>query len=173
VTSKRSLFLSAMLVIALAGGTTACGGGSNDKKSADNPPASTSSPGGSGSSGSSGGASGSGGSVDFKVTKDVPSDFPKTDVPMIDGKVLNATKGAFAPSGEQVAGWTVRMKYDKSAKSALADAKSRLTSASFTQQKVRNIASDEQAFKSSSYDVRVRADKTKGGSIVIYTVIPS
>jgi hypothetical protein len=92
---------------------------------------------------------------------------------MIDGKVLNATKGAFAPSGEQVKGWTVRMKYGKSASAALAEATSKLTSASFTQEKPKGIAGDERAFKGSSYDVRVRASKLKGGSLVIYTVIPS
>jgi hypothetical protein len=177
VTSKRTLLSSALLALALAGTTTACGGSDDDKSSGSKAShgSSSSASASAGAKGGDGGAKGgSGGEVDFKVVKNVPSDFPKSDVPMIGGTVLNATQGAFTPDGQQVKGWTVRLKSGKPATKALADAQSQLTAAGFKDDKSASLAGDERALKSDAYDVRVRAGKLKkSGSVVIYTVIPS
>lgn len=181
MTSKRTLLSSALLALALAGTTTACGGSDDDKSSGSkvshgsSSSASASAGAKGGAKGGDGGAKGgSGGEVDFKVVKNVPSDFPKSDVPMIGGTVLNATQGAFTPDGQQVKGWTVRLKSGKPATKALADAQSQLTAAGYKVDKSASLAGDERALKSDAYDVRVRAGKLKkSGSVVIYTVIPS
>lgn len=177
MTSKRTLLSSALLALALAGTTTACGGSDDDKSSGSKAShgSSSSASASAGAKGGDGGAKGgSGGEVDFKVVKNVPSDFPKSDVPMIGGTVLNATQGAFTPDGQQVKGWTVRLKSGKPATKALADAQSQLTAAGYKVDKSASLAGDERALKSDAYDVRVRAGKLKkSGSVVIYTVIPS
>jgi hypothetical protein len=169
MTSKRSVISSALLVLALAAGTTACGG-SDDKSAGDNPSSTSGATDGS-SSGSSGGKSGGASDgVEFKVGTDVPKDYPTDDVPLVTGKVLSGTKGAFTPSGKQVKGWTIRVKSTKSASATLKSAIQRLHAEGFKDVKNKNYGSNQAEVKDAKYDVQLMAAKVKGGSIVIYSV---
>jgi hypothetical protein len=181
MTSKRTLFCSALLALALMGGTTACGGSDDDTKAGSTDSTSSSSASassdGASPSGKATDANGNDGGVDFKTTKGLPKDYPSDEVPLIDGKVLGASQGAFKPSGAQVKGWTVRVQTGKSVKATLADATAKLKAAGFKPIKDPDLGSTQAALEDDTYDVRLLASavqkkkskKTKG-AVVIYTV---
>ena len=172
MTSKRTLFCSALLALALAGGATACGGSDDSKKAdSDSSTSASTSPSAGGSAGSNKGADGkSSNEVEFKASEGLPKDYPADDVPLTAGKVLSSTTGAFLPSGKQVKGWTVRVKSSTSAAKAVDAATAKLTDAGFKPVKTKDAMTNQAVLEDDTYDVRVLGSKVKGGSIVIYTV---
>ncbi|MGO4535004.1 hypothetical protein [Leifsonia sp. 2MCAF36] len=78
-----------------------------------------------GSSSSATANSGSGSGSEAKKSEELPSDFPKSDIPLIDGTVLVAR-------GDKDNGWAVTVQ--PSGKTGFADAQSALKAKGFTEQ---------------------------------------
>jgi len=173
---KNTLGLLVAVVAALGLVVSGCGGGDNDNKSADGTPSSSSSStDGSAPSGtSSEGATPEG--TDFTVREGLPKNFPGEDIPLVKGKVLSGIAGAFAPSGEQVKGWTVRVKASGKPDAALKSAGSLLKGKGYAKDK--KIIAGQETWTNSDYTVIVKTgatpSKKKGKSnptVAIYTII--
>jgi hypothetical protein len=136
----RNPFVPAAIVAALTiGSLAACSSGGNTNYVSSHTPSSSSS------------SSASAGSSDGATSEELPSDFPKDDVPLVDGTIVVAR-------GDKDNGWSVTVQ--PSGKDAFADAKSALEGKGFTQQAG---ASDTSAvYTSDKYTVAV---KTPGVSV--------
>ena len=100
---------------------------------------------------SSSSSSSSGGSSEGATSETLPSDFPKNDVPIIDGTIVVAR-------GDKVNGWSVTVQ--PSGKTGFADAKSALEDKGY---KVQPGATDKAAvYSNGTYTVGV---KTPGVSV--------
>ena len=104
---------------------------------------------------SSSSSSSSGGSSEGATSETLPSDFPKNDVPIIDGTIVVAR-------GDKVNGWSVTVQ--PSGKTGFADAKSALEDKGY---KVQPGATDAAAvYSNGTYTVAL----TSSGTAVTYTV---
>ncbi|SEB13178.1 hypothetical protein [Leifsonia sp. 21MFCrub1.1] len=134
----RNPFVPAAIVAALTiGSLAACSSGGNTNYVTSHTPAASS--------------SSSAGSSDDTKSEELPSDFPKSDVPIVDGTVVVAR-------GDKENGWSVTVQ--PSGKEGFADAKTALEGKGFTQQPG---ATDSSAvYVSDAYTVAV---KTPGVSV--------
>ncbi|WP_285114682.1 hypothetical protein [Leifsonia sp. fls2-241-R2A-40a] len=110
----RNPFVPAAIVAALTiGSLAACSSSGNTNYVSSHTPASS-------SSATAGSSSGSG-----AKSEELPSDFPKADVPLVDGTIVVAR-------GDKDNGWSVTVQ--PSGKNGFADAKSALEGKGYTQQ---------------------------------------
>jgi hypothetical protein len=112
----RNPFVPAVIVAALTiGSLAACSsGGNTNYVSSHTPSSSSSQTAGSGS-----------GSDEGQKSEELPSDFPKADIPLVDGTVVVAR-------GDKDNGWSITVQ--PSGKSGFADAQSALKGKGFTEQ---------------------------------------
>ncbi|WP_374008791.1 hypothetical protein [Leifsonia sp. LS-T14] len=141
----RNPFVPAAIVAALTiGSLAACSGAGNTNYVSSHTPASS-------SSATAGSSSGS----DDQQSEELPSDFPKADVPLVDGTVVVAR-------GDKDNGWSVTVR--PSGKTGFADAQSALKDKGFTEQPG---SSDSKAvFTNDKYTVAIGTP----GVSVTYTV---
>ncbi|WP_158867514.1 hypothetical protein [Leifsonia sp. AG29] len=112
----RHLLVPAAVVAALTIGSLAgCSSNGNSNYVTPQTPSASQSAGGSSDQSASGSSS----------SETLPSDFPKSDVPIVDGKILVAR-------GDKDNGWSVTVQ--PTGKTGFADAKSKLEAAGYTQQ---------------------------------------
>lgn len=135
----RNPFVPAAIVAALTiGSLAACSSGGNTNYVSSHTPAASSS-------------SSAGSSSEEAKSEELPSDFPKDDVPLVDGTVVVAR-------GDKANGWSVTVQ--PSGKDGFADAKTALEGKGFTQQPG---ATDSSAvYTNDAYTVAV---KTPGVSV--------
>jgi hypothetical protein len=142
----RNPFVPAVIVAALTiGSLAACSSGGNTNYVSSHTPSSSSSQ-----------AAGSGsGSDEGQKSEELPSDFPKADVPLVDGTVVVAR-------GDKDNGWSVTVQ--PKGKSGFADAQSALKAKGFTEQP--GSTENKAVFTSDKYTVAVGTP----GVSVTYTV---
>ena len=138
----RNPFVPAAIVAALTIATLAgcSGGGNTNYVSSHTPKASSSAEAGSGSGSDSG-----------QKSEELPSDFPKADVPLVEGTVIVAR-------GDKENGWSVTVQ--PSGKDGFADAKTGLEGKGFTQQ--AGATDTSAVYTNATYTVSV---KTPGVSV--------
>ena len=105
---------------------------------------------------------------EFSVGQGLPDGFPKDEVPLVDGKVLSASKGA---DGTRFV-WSVLIQVDSSVDDAAASAKSKLEGAGFTAGE-NSMTMGEMSvneYNSSKYKVSVTVVKNDEGTVVTYAI---
>jgi hypothetical protein len=146
----RNPFVPAVIVAALTiGSLAACSsGGNTNYVSSHTPSSSSSQTAGSGS-----------GSDEGQKSEELPSDFPKADIPLVDGTVVVAR-------GDKDNGWSVTVQPSEK-KTGFADAQSALTAKGFTEQP--GSTETKAVYTSDKYTVAVGTP----GVSVTYTVTAS
>jgi hypothetical protein len=162
----RKTAVGVIVLLATAGTTAACG--SSDKvniKTGDGSSATVSKDGGKVTVKSKDGS--------FSVGGDLPSDFPKSDVPLVSGDIAASASGVSAATDGKK-GWSVQIKVAKPNADCYADASGKLTGAGFTKKNDASIGTVHNGeFVSTKYTVVVTVSSVDANNcLVSYGVAP-
>lgn len=110
----------------------------------------------------------------FTIGGGLPADFPKGQVPLVDGRVASSTGGASAGVKSGQKGWVIEIKVARSAASAFSAASHKLTGAGFTKESDDRLGGiEEGTFKSSAYTVSLTSTPVVGSAALLsYAVVP-